>query len=718
MVLDGGTTMQYCQSCEAHLPDNAHFCSQCGHALGDTTAIKIVPKGEFSTSVDVQPRDAPPIGSRISTSYYKVLGKLPMPAQHLIAAILVRTQDPEAEVSPTSHLSNQKADGSQAVTWGWLPLLALTSALGTLSVAYAYTSARFGVTGVDIFFWLGILLIFVPPMARLISPTPSRFERIGLLCVVGFCFYLSQIMFSPLTFIPHDAFIHWRTTNDITSSGHLFTENTLLPASPFYPGLEIMTNALTTLSGLSIFHSAIIVLGVARLVMILSLFMLFEQMMKSARIAGIAVALYMTNPHFLFFDATFSYESLALPLAIFMLFTMARHEAVDKNNRWTLLTTWIALGAVVITHHLTSYIFDGLLFLWVMIYAFQKKSARVLWSDLAKTALLGIILSLAWISLKGNPVVGYLSSYFDSALNELGQILNGASSARHLFVDYSGQSAPLWERLMAVSSVALIILGLPFGLLCLWQRYRYNALVCMFGIVSLFYPLSHVFRFTNFGGEIADRSAAFLFIPLACVLAIFVTQFWPTRWLRWKQTSLITCAISVVLLGGIVLAAGPPWLLLPGTYLVAADERSVEPEGVQTALWAYSHLGSNNRVAADRTNRLLMDTYGNQYIVTSLEDNIDVTPVFFSPSLGPDEVSILRNARIHYLVVDLRLSKSLPSLGFYFEPGEPGSFHRTAPIPSQALTKFNTIPQINRVYDSGDIVIYDVGGLINASDKP
>ena len=149
-----------------------------------------------------------------------------------------------------------------------------------------------------------------------------------------------------------------------------------------------------------------------------------------------------------------------------------------------------------------------------------------------------------------------------------------------------------------------------------------------------------------------------------------------------------------------------------------ADEQSIEPEGIQAATWARSYLGSDNRMATDRTNQLLMSTYGDQRLVTSQEDNIDVTPIFFSSSLGSYEVSILRQTRVRYLVVDLRLSKALPLVGFYFEPGEPGSYQRKVPISLEALTKFSTIPKINRVFDSGDIVIYDVGELTNAPEKP
>src|SRR5258708_27364184 len=107
---------------------------------------------------------------------------------------------------------------------------------------------------------------------------------------------------------------------------------------------------------------------------------------------------------------------------------------------------------------------------------------------------------------------------------------------------------------MALSSVILITLCLPYGLLCLWQRYRHSALARTFGIASLFYPISQVFRFTNFGSEIADRTAAFLFIPIGCLLAIFIAPFWPTRWLNTNQISLITCAVSVMVRG----SAGPP----------------------------------------------------------------------------------------------------------------------------------------------------------------
>src|SRR5258708_32827594 len=116
--------------------------------------------------------------------------------------------------------------------------------------------------------------------------------------MVGFCLYLIKITASPTYFSMYDEFLHWRTADNIMATGHLFTANSLLPVSAYYPGLEIVTNALSTLSGLNTFYSALLVIGVARLIMILALFLLNEQMMHSSRIASIATLIYMGNPHF------------------------------------------------------------------------------------------------------------------------------------------------------------------------------------------------------------------------------------------------------------------------------------------------------------------------------------------------------------------------------------------------------------------------------------
>jgi hypothetical protein len=716
--------MQPCPICRTELPDNATSCGKCGYDLSDPKTIKtavvklkvdapITHKRAAvqSSSLQTERGNAVASRSRISSLSQRVSGRLPLPVQKLIAITLQRAGDPEPEGSP---LAIHKIEKEQVLDLGWLPVLTLINVLGVFSVACAYISARNNLPWAESFFWLGLLLIFIPSTLRLLSPSVSRFERIALVCVVGICFYLVNVMDSPLYFSSFDEFLHWRTADDIARTGHLFSENAQLPVSPFYPGLEIVTDALSKMSGLSTFYAGIIVISAARLLTVLALFMLYEQFSHSARIAGIATLLYMTNPHFIFFDAQYAYESLALALATLMLFVVARQESMSRDRRRLTLVAWLILAAVIVTHHVTGFIFDGLLLLWTITYAFLNRM-KVFRSNITKTALLAVFLSVIWVSLRDNPVVEYLSASFIGALNELGHILTGTSSARVLF---SGQPTPLWERLIAAASVILIGLGLPFGLLCLWLRFRANALAWMLGIVALFYPVSHVFRFTKFGSEIADRSAAFLFIPLACVLAIFIAQFWSTQRLTWKWRTVLTGAIAVLLLGSFIIGNGPASTFLPGPYQVGADGYSIEPEGIQTGLWTLSFLGPNNRISTDRTNRMLLSTYGDQRMITTLDDRIDVTPVFFSSTFGPNEISLLHDAQVRYLAVDLRLSTGVPVLGFYFELGEPNTFQHTQPIERQALTKFNTVSQIDRIYDSGNIIIYDVGEMSNAPEKP
>lgn len=649
-----------------------------------------------------------------STVSHKQRGSLSIAVQRMTIKGLARLQTPQPEGLFTRGLQIVKPEHN---VLGMFPILMLTNALGLLiiSLSYYISVYQFGNLAFELCYFLGLLLIFGPIAVRLISPIPTRLERICLLCTIGVCLYLVQYMVSPFHVSSYDEFLHWRTVADIVRTQHLFSVNSMLPVSPYYPGLEIVTDALSTTSGVSTFFAGAMVICAARLLMTLSLFMLCEQVTNSSRMAGIVTIIYMTNPHFLLFDAYFSYETFALPLATCMFYILVRYVTTNKSYRWAIWIACILLLAITVSHHMTDYVFDGLLLLWAIISLFQA-SSREMRKDLVTIALFGVVLSLTYAFLvPGNPVRVYLSEYFAQAFDQIGHILTGTSAARPLFVSPAGQIAPVWVRLLALVSIALVALGIPFGLLSLWQQHRHNVLAVMFGVASFAYPITEAMRLTTFGAEISDRAAPFLFLPIAYLLTLFITHFWSTRRLDWKATSLITCAISVIFLGGVALESGPVFASVPGPYLVVADQRSVEPEGLQAASWALAHLGPNNRVATDRINQMLMSTFGDQRIVDSSVDGVDIAPVFFSPQIGSEAVAILRQARVRYLIVDLRLSTALPLEGFYYDQYENGSRPLTSPISREALTKFDTIPGINRIFDSGDIVIYDVGPLVDGS---
>src|SRR5262249_54607981 len=112
----------------------------------------------------------------------------------------------------------------------------------------------------------------------------------------------------------------------------------------------------------------------------------------------------------------------------------------------------------------------------------------------------------------------------------------------------------------------------------------------------------------------------------------------------------------------------------------------------------------------DRINRLLLSTYGGQEPTTVLNDKLDVAPLFYAPRVSPQEVKLSQSLNLHYIVVDLRLSTTLPAVGEYFETDSPNR-----PIPLASLTKFDGLAGVNRVFDSGNIAIYDVSELNHGS---
>lgn len=625
-------------------------------------------------------------------------------------AVAMPTHAPEAVA-----MARQTAVSLSLVTgeWGWLPLLGLSSACGLLLTSLGFTGARLEGPWVrwgEPLFWLGLLVIFTPLALRLLAVRVSRRERIGLTLVLGIALYLVKIVRYPTMFALHDEFLHWRTADDIVRTGDLFAANPLLPVSALYPGLETITAGLANLSGMSLFLAGVIVLGAARVLFALALYLFFEQVGRSARIGGIATVLYMVNPKFIFFDAQFAYESLALPLTALLLFLLVRRGRASGTERLGLtLAALPILGMLVITHHLTSFAVVGFLLLWSVVALLTRLIRPRAIGGPGGIALLGLVLCAAWLIYVATLVVGYLAPSIEGSVTELLRVIAGEDAGRQLFRDSTGQVAPLWERATGFASTLLILFAIPFGLYQLWRRYRMSPLALALGLAALAYPASLTLRFTQAGGEVSDRAAGVLFFALAFVVAIAIVRSRTTGAKRVVQHLTLTALAALLFMGEVIVGSGPSWARLPGPYLVAADARSIEPLGLRAAFWTRTYLGPDNRVATDRINALLIGAYGHQRTVTHAADGIDISPLFFSRGYGTVQEEIIRRGAIDYLVVDKRLSTALPGLGIYFEAPEADANRHLQPIDPEALAKFDRLSGISRLYDSGDIVIYAIG---------
>jgi hypothetical protein len=637
--------------------------------------------------------------------------------------------------------------------WGWLPALSVTGASGLLVIAFADAAARSNDAAATWVFWLGILLLVVPMAARLLSTGAERHERVGIVVMVGFGLYVAKILQSPVHFTFVDEFQHWRTADDILQSGRLFQPNPILTVGPYFPGLELITTAVINLSGLDIFDAGLITLGVARLVFALSLFLFYEEASGSPRVAGVASLVYMCNPGFLFFDGVFAYESLALPLAMLTLFVIASRTNTGRHNRLGLnLAVVLGVIAVTITHHVTSYALAAFLVLWTMI-TWLRASRRALvrraraynifslrnrridlepakqWAlprglailpvtastestEVAGTAALCVVAGIVWLVYSASVAINYLAVQLLNSLNSMVQLIAGEAVSREFF-QAGGHSAPVWEQMAAYASVGLTLLALPFGLVWIWQRYRARKVSLALAVGSLAYVLSLPFHLTSRGTLVSNRSVPFLFVAVAFVVAIAVVELRLPRVRKGDLLVLLTAGAATILMGGIVLGWPEPWRL-PGPFLVSSHTRSADPQGITAAEWARTYLGPNNRMAADWINTLLMGSFGHQDVETGLVDGVNVAPLFLSASIGKEEQLILQRGRIHYVVIDHRLSTALPLTGWYFVNGEPNTQHYTSPIDLALLEKFDHQINLSRLFDSGDIVIYDVGRLTDA----
>ena len=96
-----------------------------------------------------------------------------------------------------------------------------------------------------------------------------------------------------------------------------------------------------------------------------------------------------------------------------------------------------------------------------------------------------------------------------------------------------------------------------------------------------------------------------------------------------------------------------------------------------------------------------MSTYGRHETVgASLYEDQD---------WGLRDQQLLQSQQVDYLWVDLRMSEQVPASGGYY-PGDPDADKHAKPLPRKGLTKFTDLPGVSRVYDSGDIQIYDMRG--------
>ncbi|HEY1854923.1 MAG TPA: hypothetical protein VGG40_10075 [Solirubrobacterales bacterium] len=582
-------------------------------------------------------------------------------------------------------------------------LILFAAGAGVLLCSVGNALSRATVEPAMAVYLLGLLVIGLPIFLRLLGESAGAGERLALVCLLGVALYLVKVVHDAPSFTFSDELVHAFNVEQIRVHDHLFHQNPILEVTPFYPGLEGATSALVKITGISSFTAGVVLVGVARLALIGSLFLLFERLGGSARTAGLAAAIYTTNFNFLFWGAQFAYESLALPLLIVVLLILSEREVSPRET----LRQWaaplvIAIAAIVVTHHLTSYALLVVLVLLaaVLWYFARDFSAPNPWPF----ALLAAVLVAFWLAVVAGETVSYLSNPLSEAAEALANTISGESAPRSLFQGSSDAGpTPIGARIVALLGVALLAVGWLLGLRPTWRRHREKPLALLFMLASLGFFFALALRLAPAAWETGNRASEFFFIGLAFVVAgAGLDRFgWPSRRLA---PLLLTVAFGVVLVGGAI--SGWPWdAQLAKPLRVSAGSGTISSPPLALAEWAREEV-PGGRFAAPTADANLLLVPGEKTAMAGSNPNIE--DVLTEPRLEPWQLQLLRENDLRYVVADRREVSSDGLRGYFFPLSGATSFDRL--LPAGAVTKFESVPGAARIYSDGSISVYDMEG--------
>ena len=583
----------------------------------------------------------------------------------------------------------------------------LVMSLGVLLMAVASAQSRAtGSSGLDQALWVvGLAVTFLPPAFRVVLSRTQPLERLWLAAALPVVLQVSRIVRNPTIFTYHDELIHLNTLRQIDETGRLFSDNSLLPVSGFYPGLELVTQAVQQLTGLSSFIAGNIVLLLARVVLTLGVLQLATLLTRSPRAGAIAAVVYVLNSQFLFFNSQYSYQTLALPLAVLAVYLL---HSRTRGSRTSLVLPLAAVAGVVVTHHVTSLLLFAAFAVWLVVELTLSRRTRRpdRTAVLAATVTAGLATAVAALN-PGNPVGSYLNSIVASSAGQAGALLGGAG-AKPVFSNSAGIGPQPYERVLLLAAVVLVLVSMVGALRFVRTSWRAGAaLGVVLALLALVYPVIPGGHLTQATAEVGDRAAGFVFLGTGVVMGAWLWR----HLVSWRVAAVVSVLATTTFLGNVVLGSGPTEQQLPGPYLISADSRSVDAANVSVAQWLAANLPTGTRVYGDRVSGGLAAATGRQFNVMNVSTGIDASRLILDAEFGQADVDLITAARIEYVIVDLRLSNGLPNEDVYIENGEFGGEDRTAPVKAAALTKFNSVPGVDRVYDNGSLLVFDVRSL-------
>ncbi|AGB26972.1 PMT family glycosyltransferase, 4-amino-4-deoxy-L-arabinose transferase (plasmid) [Mycobacterium sp. JS623] len=609
-----------------------------------------------------------------------------------------------------------------------LPTSLLLVALGIFLVAYGYARGREEIGFASPLYWTGQFLLFAVVVYRVMAPSTKQHERDVLVFVYAAAQSFIRWTYSPHMFTFIDELQHYRALRNVLDSGHLFNDNYSLPVSGHYPGLENIAAQLVQTASIHPFAAGVAVATLTHLLSTGCILLLFRELSRSNYVASIGTLIYLLNPHASFFNTSFLYEAPALPFAILAVLFAIRFATRTEHrplNYWAVL---VSTALVVMTHHVTALSTAALLGA-VSIVAVILPWTRSLAPALAICAVSSALVVAVWIFGVAPVTIEYLGTPVRDLVQNIGAFLTGKAP-----LILPGPPTPLIDRLLGPFGV-LVTLMLALNnlrraktLRPLEECWTWLAL-CLYGSASLIRVL------VSNGSELAGRLLTYAAIFSALVVGTVLTRIVSTAFQgappgtsRFRQVitatgirRLITATapgrmavatlIACVLLASSIMTSLPAWYQrVPGGFWIEGFAGGIDNVGVSRAQWADKYVRGGIRYTGDIASMWLLSTVAKMDPVKS-----PGTIYYSEPSnrFTAQEIDHIKQSAIIMVDVDMRMSQDMPIGERYFITDVNGGKLRK-PIDVERLEKFDGIPGLSRVYDSGLARMYDLRGGRNA----
>lgn len=568
------------------------------------------------------------------------------------------------------------------------------------------------------------------------GPARARHQLLAL-AAYGVFTWLPEWLRSPTQAIFSDELFHLQIVQQIAELGRTTVPISFYPIPGEFPGLEFCAMAVAGATGLPLGIAARFLVLVNHALIPCIAYLTARSLGLGRRGAFLAALIYAANTSYYYFHAVFSYESLGVTFVITVWALMSRRQQ-RFGRRDFMLAVPIVL-ALAITHHFSSYILAATVVVaWAARRIVQRIGRGALAVPIEKPGrwrsgtfgaftLLTLAFPVLWLFFFTTRAEQYLATSFVARLTgivtSLQRIIARESGGRTLF---QGSPLPQWERMIDFLYVpTLVVLGL-LGVGFILQRLgfrnapAYALALAPCGPLAWFLTVPAVITPAS---ELAYRSWPFLFLGLAmyAAIALLMIAGWlhSYRWTRPLAWPLVALPVVLLLFSSVGIGDNQAGRFPVAEPTKAAGPETITPDLINAARWLERTAGRYNEVAGDGTTQAIIATVGFQRAT----DWGSWVPFF---AVTTSEVSqFMQGTETRFLTVDRRITTLPPRYGYYFSDAElylpearVGNREIGDPLDPALIDKFDRVPDLARVYDNGNIEIFEYLPALDVAAEP